>query len=252
MINLKSLKNAILSFNEVLFAPACLICRSPSSQILCHRCLLPEVLHSKADIRCSKCHGRIPGGESCIFCRTWPPAFSQARFLWEYSDNARDFCVALKYRPSLRLIDYGAQLLAREIFQLFDSPDWDFIVPVPASISGMKKRGFNHVEIMAERFVRFSGMDGRLLPVLAVNSKRKPQASLSNRARMAGMQNRYRLWEKHSRTIKNSRILLLDDVTTTGSTIAAALFELSKYDVRSIDVMTLCRSPTWHIYRVHK
>ena len=250
MPTISAILQSMLRSSEVLFPPTCLICQSPSTQKLCHRCQLPTPNYKKDDVRCAICYERLFASDLCTFCFHHPQNFCSSRFLWEYSHNARDFCVVLKYKPSLKLIDQAASYLSEGIDLLFENTGWDYLVPIPASKAGLKKRGFNHVELIAQRLKSFSKLKADILPLALENySNRKPQASLSNLARMSGIGHRYRVTVSVQNLLAGSKILLIDDVSTTGATINAALQTIQKYRPSGIDVLTICRSPTWYKYQ---
>jgi ComF family protein len=249
-LSLKTLATVLLRSAEVFFKPSCLVCQSSSFQLLCHRCQLPKAVHFEQSLRCQVCYERIIVGNICNICTQAPPLYSHSRFLWDYSNNPRDFCVALKYKPSLKLIDYAAETLSQEIPTLFPQTNWDIICPIPASKTGLKKRGFNHVEILARVLKTRSKLKARILSDIFKNSNsRKPQASLSNQGRLKGLRSRYQLKKQSEGLVQGKKVLLLDDVSTTGATIQAAALALMKSGASSIEILTLCRSPTWFVHR---
>lgn len=248
MQNFKSLLRNLICCCDILFPPTCLVCDSPNQELLCHRCQLPPIC--TLSLRCQRCHEIIDKEGICRICSTLPQAFTQARYLWEYSNNARDFCVALKYKPSLKLIDHAAKIIAQELPILFKKTDWDYLLPMPCSTAGIKKRGFNHVELLTKILKAYTDLKYISLNKILIGTKtRRPQASLSSKDRMQGAKYRYKLSSKVSTRIKDKKILLIDDITTTGATIHAAITALNTAGVNHIDVITLCRSPSWYKFR---
>lgn len=86
-----------------------------------------------------------------------------------------------------------------------------------------------------------------LIRTLENKQLRRPQASLSNQGRLKGIRSRYHLNKTKEKILNGKRILLLDDVATTGATLQAAAIALIRSGAASIDILTLCRSPTWSV-----
>lgn len=241
---------AFLSSSDILFKPSCLVCQSASSQMICHRCVLPESTNSVSNLRCDQCYELIDGGNSCNLCQQETPYYRYSRFLWEYGGNVRDFCIALKYKPSLKLIELAANLISEEIHSLFPALDWDFIIPIPASKIGLKQRGFNHIEVITNKIKSHAELESLVLnKAFRTKSRRRPQVSLSKSARVKGLKSRYILDPRLYERLRGRRILLVDDVSTTGATLQAACIALSKSAPMSIDILTLARSPSWFLHR---
>jgi competence protein ComFC len=120
---------------------------------------------------------------------------------------------------------------------------------VPASKTGLKKRGFNHVEILAKSFCRQADINAKVCNWFESPGTRKPQALLSDQARLKGISSRYRLCTKFRHLIKGKKILIIDDICTTGATFRAAQQLVENCQPENIDTLSLCRSTRWFKFR---
>ena len=115
---------------------------------------------------------------------------------------------------------------------------WDVIVPIPGSPETQRARGFHHTALLAERLGRMVAIPTQ--EILFSSGKRKPQVRLSPGDRQKNAENCFKALPGG---ILGKRILLVDDVTTTGYTAEAAALALLKEGALEVDIVTLARSP---------
>ena len=233
---------------EVLFPRECLVCTRPlKGSSLCWRCHPPPGAVSSD--RCHRCFTPIPSPvstEECPTCTLFPPPTDHLRFLWEYGEVSRDFIRTMKYKPSVYLTRYGAQLLRASIPHLFPEMSWDLIMPIPSSPHMIKKRAFHPCYEMA-RVVQ------RTLPLCHISHAlqhtraRTPQARRTHSERLEGVRKLFSL--RNPSIISNKRILLVEDVITTGATIAAAAHTLRAAGASQVDVIALAQARVWSRFR---
>jgi ComF family protein len=239
---------------EVLFPKECLVCRRPLRRAnLCFRCtpVLPE-LRGALSMCCQRCFGPItPSNKNiCDTCTSYPPATDQMRFIWDYSGLARDFIRTMKYRPSVSLARTGGGYLATLLPQIFDlySERWDLIVPIPSSHETYKARLFNPCDEMSLQLSK----QLLHLPVtraLVHEKRRKPQALSSHEERMRGLKKLFAVQAPSRGLLAGARVLLVEDVITTGATMVAAAHALREHKVASVDVIALARTRVWLRFR---
>jgi predicted amidophosphoribosyltransferase len=233
---------------EVLFPRECLICTRPlKGRSLCWRCHPPEAISTAS--RCVRCFSPQPAltsGEGCSTCKLFPPPTDHLRYLWEYGDLSRDFIRVMKYKPSVYLTRYGAQVLAQAIPTLFPGISWDLIVPIPSSPLTVKRRGFHPCYEMA-RVVRNSLPSCAISHALHHTRSRTPQARRTHNERLEGVRTLFAV--RSPSTISGKRVLLLEDVITTGATIAAASHALRAAKASRVDVVALAQARIWSRFR---
>lgn len=168
------------------------------------------------------------------------------RFLWDYGDNAREYIRTMKYRPSRKMALLAGRLLADDMNEVFsDNCNWDAVVPMPSSPFNRRRRNFNQCEEMArEVSARFH----RRIPVenLLIHTKKTPQAWLNHDARMTRINS---MFDSRKEVIAGKRILLIEDVITTGATSAAAVSHLLRCGAITVDVYALARTSVWQRFR---
>ncbi|RIL11498.1 MAG: hypothetical protein DCC75_02210 [Proteobacteria bacterium] len=228
---------------------SCLVCSCPSSlNRVCHRCALETPDTSLAG-RCLTCFGPALERPVCHYCSSNPLHFHEVRYLWDYRGNLRDVVQAMKYSPSLWLAKFLSKRAAPFPLQLFSRPCWDCIVPVPSSKVSLRQRGFNQSTVIAEAVSRnIRQATGNKIPVknriLFHRGYRARQVSLPHSQRYRNVKDAF-----STRGPSPERILLIDDVVTTGSTVSAACAALRRAGAHTIDVFALARSESWYEFR---
>jgi ComF family protein len=138
-------------------------------------------------------------------------------FIFEKEKELQHIIHGLKYDGKFRIGIFLGKLLAEELNNQFSEWKIDFIVPVPLHHLKRAERGYNQSDFIAK------GMHSILnIPVKSKIIKRirftETQTNLSLVARKENMRDAFKL--KNSRIVRGKKILLLDDVITTGATIS--------------------------------
>lgn len=234
----------------------CIICSHPvPSAGVCRICLPSARRPSAAQCLCCQAILTDAATTVCSLCQELPLAVSCLRSLWSYDPVSRDFIRALKYRPSLGLMSVAAQILAQH-WTAFSFPQpFSALVPIPSSMSRLRKRGIWHTEkiaLLLQQFVpEIAGLP--VLPLLALEPGRKAQTDLLTPSqRMKNMRQAFEL--QASQSLAGARLLLLDDVTTTGASLASAANTLQKAGALHVSALVLARSPSFdsHRYAVNR
>jgi ComF family protein len=241
---------------ELLSPSECLVCRRASHlKLLCTRCQpdLPN-LRSLANQRCPACFSCTPQSSTtpltnqlqlCQACRSFPLTTDSIRFIWEYNGLVRDLIRSMKYRPSIALTHLCADILSNALTDLYPNKNWDLVVPIPASRQLFKRRLFYPCNEIAQRIAK----NHRILLTnpLRQNTKRAPQSTLNHDQRLKRLHSSFGV-SKPS-IITGKRVLLIEDVITTGATIAAVSYTLKRYGALEVDVLALARTAVWERFR---
>jgi competence protein ComFC len=144
------------------------------------------------------------------------------------------------------LYDYIIETLSEEsLFANFSSP---LLIPIPLSKERLKERGWNQTEMLAKELTKLDKNNFFTLEagVLIKKHNTKPQTSLSKSERIKNLKNCFEIvgknaeeTQKNKEKIKNRNIILIDDVTTTGSTFIEAAKTLKLAGAREIRAFTI-------------
>jgi ComF family protein len=180
----------------------------------------------------------VDAGQVCGACIAHPPVYDRARAALIYGDVSRDLVLALKYqgrRDGLGLLsgwmaNAGAELLSEA----------GLIIPVPLHYLRLVRRGFNQSVWLAAALSRTGGLP---MSVDALKRIRATpiQGGLSADGRRRNVQGAFRVRRGKAGLIEGKKILLIDDVLTTGATAEACSRVLKRSGARCVDVLTLAR-----------
>lgn len=198
----------------MLFPPRCVGCGS-GGVFLCEGCA--RSLARAAPPRCSRCWQAVVEGESCLDCHLDSTDLEGLRAAYVHQGVARDLVHGLKYRGMTALAGTMGDLLAKAARQY--SLSADVIVPVPLAGSRQRTRGYNQARILATALGRELDLPVRA-DALGRTRSTPPQArSLDADARRRNVAGAFSC--RKPAAVEERRVLLVDDVATTGATLAA-------------------------------
>ena len=240
-------RETLEAFTSVLFPAPCLICE----RVLTNASLLPicnGCLASLAPFQgpcCATC-GRPFLSEIatdaavplCFACRRNTYGFDSARSYGEYNDQMSRAIGLLKYDKLTRLGAWFAARLEKKVRaepELFAA---DVAVPVPLHPARQRERGYNQAELIARPLARKLKLP--LGAYLLVRTKpRPPRLLLSRRERWQTVRGAYEI--RKGTRVDNLRVLLIDDVFTTGATLDACARALKQAGAKSVAGITVAR-----------
>jgi ComF family protein len=167
-----------------------------------------------------------------------PPAYGRARAAVRFEDVARDLVHRLKYGDRLDLATSMGQWMARAGRPLLD--DADALVPVPLHWRRLWARRFNQAAALARVVASDSGVP--LLTAALRRARATPQqVGLSRSARAANVQGAFAVTQAGKTAIYGKRLVLVDDVLTSGATVDACARVLLRAGARNVDVVVFAR-----------
>lgn len=167
-----------------------------------------------------------------------PPVYGRARAVARYDDVARALVQRLKYSDRLDLAAMLGGMMARAGGEL--AAECDVIVPMPLHRSRLWWRRFNQAMELARAVGRIRGRP--VDPTLLARVKRtRPQVGLSRPQRGANLQGAFRVPDAARPRLAGRRVLLVDDVVTTGATANAASRALFRGGAAGVDVLAFAR-----------
>jgi ComF family protein len=186
--------------------------------------------------RCPLCWQPERRGEMCGRCVQSRPAFAGARSLYLYQGTVREAVHALKYNHLSALARPMAEMMA--VYLEAEALPVDLVVPVPLFGRRQRLRGYNQSALLARELARLGG-----LPLaergLARRRDTPPQArSVDAEARRRNVAGAF---AADGRRVEGRRVLLVDDVMTTGATLDACAQALRQVGVASVWALTFAR-----------
>lgn len=167
-----------------------------------------------------------------------PPVFRRARAVCRYDGTARDLVHRLKYGDRLELARALGGMMGRAGGELLAGAD--ALVPVPLHRTRLWLRRFNQAAALAQVVGRGAGV--AVDPFALVRRKRtRPQVGLSRAERADNLQGAFRVPEDARPRLEGRRIVLVDDVLTTGATANAASRALLRGGAQAVDVLVFAR-----------
>ena len=197
----------------------CMICNKPlgnTEKGICLKCIssIPRI----ASPYCSKCGKPLSKArvKLCNDCYSTPIRyFSYNRSYGEYNGILKQVIIDFKYKNK-RSLTYPLGFL---LFKLFEEQRWekpDYIIPVPLSRKRLSHRGFNQASLLCE-FLSSKTQIPVLSNILIRVNATEHQTKLGKYERQENVKDAFRVMENDM--IKGNKILLIDDVYTTGSTL---------------------------------
>ena len=171
--------------------------------------------------------------EICFQCEEHGHTYDEARTLWIYNDLMRRVIADYKYHFKKEYAEFFAQSMAGLRGGWIEEKAPEVIIPVPVSRERLYKRGFNQAELIGRRLSALTGIpcDGGYL---LRTRNTAPQKELKRAERIRNMARTMRVTEPG----KYKRVLLLDDIYTTGATADSCSRALKDSGTREVYVLT--------------
>jgi ComF family protein len=216
---------------DMFYPERCVGCERRSSDVLCLSCF--EALPHVGSPYCGRCG--LPTAFAtpvCEGCKNVDFGFESARAPLKYEGVGKKIVHALKYRGQRQVV---GKLAVPLMLGAIGSEPFDAVVPVPLHRSRKRKRGFNQAELLAR------GVAGKITATvsdtLEVVRSTRDQVELSAAQRRANVAGAYR-----ARKPLRGRVLLIDDVFTTGATMSACAGALVGAGANEVHALSLCRT----------
>jgi ComF family protein len=248
----QTLTHGVRHLLRLVFPARCVGCEAylKRDALACEQCV-----HATFAIEGPKClvcgHPRhaVAGGyagvdEICGQCLERRPQFDRARARWEYSGTIAEALQRAKYRGQLWALRSVANALRPWVADELErggQPDAErassLVTAVPMHRADLRRRGFNAALLLA----RLALPDRPVLANLVSKTKRTPaQAGLVRGERMANLRGAFAC--KRPSLVDNKRIILIDDVMTTGATTSEVAKVLRGAGAREVVVLTAART----------
>jgi len=170
-----------------------------------------------------------------VRCKTQPPAFEAARSWAAYQGSVRNAIQGLKFKKNLIL----GCCLAQHLKDLIKQYDWgvNWISPVPLGRKRLQQRGYNQAALLAQPLAY--EIKKPYNPDIRRRVKEtRSQVDLSLRERQRNVKDAF---QADSKAVRGGRILIVDDVMTSGSTLATYAAALKNAGMKAVFGLTVAR-----------
>jgi ComF family protein len=172
------------------------------------------------------------------------PFIGKARSVGPYDTVLIRLIQAFKYHYKIQLAGPFSRLLLRTLWQNWNSGDVDMIIPVPLHRNKARRRGFNQSWLMISRWPGSTPSEFDTISVihdgLVRTRSTAPQTGLSRIQREENIKNAFEV--PNPGRVKSKRIILVDDVFTTGATLNECARVLLKAGALRVDALTMARA----------
>ncbi len=244
-----ALRDVAAGFLHLVFPTPCHVCQRPLGfgrrSALCPACW--DALERAPQGGCRRCGWPFPAAAAargaerplCQRCRETHDQFEAARAVLLYRDGgvARAAILLCKHGRRLGLLQHLAALLAAEAPADLMQRAWDAVAPVPLHWRRRGRRGFNQAEALARAVGRRHGLPVERRCLVRVRATPPQQGNAA--ARQRNVRDAFAV--RRAARIAGRRVLLVDDVFTTGATANACAAALLAAGAAAVGVLTLAR-----------
>jgi ComF family protein len=247
-VGLRRLGGAVL---DTLLPPRCLACSTvvPTQGTLCsdcfrgialigaplcHRCGVPFI-HAGQGVA-----EHMGGPLHCPRCATRPPEYGQARAAYLYDKGSRRLLMPLKYGDRTELAGPIARQMAHAGQGLLARAD--LLAPVPLHRWRLLSRRYNQAGLLARKLSRLSGV-ACAPDLLRRHRATQPLVGLGALERAVLLEDAFSLPHAAAARVRGKRVLLVDDVLTSGATVTACARLLLAAGAAGVDVLAAARVP---------
>jgi ComF family protein len=232
---MRGFAEAVAGLERWLLPPACLLCEAPvparqGDALVCELCR--SRWEPVTGPVCPRCGQPAFGDLECRLCAAWPAGLEQVRSAVWLRGSARDAVHLLKYEGWWRV----AEGLADAMRGLEPLTGQVCLIPVPLGARRRRSRGYNQSERIAAALGARTGLPVRA-ELLARRRETRTQTALTPEARQANVADAFQ-----ARRAAGLRCVLVDDVFTTGATLAEAAVALRLGGAARVEAVTFARA----------
>ena len=226
---------------NLLYPPVCPLCDktvpTEKSGSLCNVCELKIKIIREP--KCMKCGKQLESDvmEYCEQCKKRSFHFIRGFTLFNYEEEAKELILKLKYKGRRDIAEYFARQIIINYGNILMELSVDAIVPVPIHKERLISRGYNQAESIASLLSRYMGIPC-VEEILVRKKQTEAQKKLSGNERLINLYDAFDVdeyaLERYKKRMNLKRIILVDDIFTTGSTIECCSLTLNKHGVDNV------------------
>jgi len=214
-----------LAAEGIGFCPKCAESIQPISRPFCPSCGEPFASPFGLDHRCGRCLQR-------------KPPFARGRAYGLYQGALAEGIRRLKFSEEFSLVQSLSGLLAEAFARELADANYDLVIPVPLHPKRLRERGFNQVILLAQELCRRQRLRLDCHNLRRVRDT-PPQIGLTRNQREQNLKGAFAL--RTPKALAGRRVLLVDDILTTGATARECARTLKRAKASGVDVLVLAR-----------
>lgn len=229
-------------FLDLIFPPLCLNCDEPvgGDQTLCPECW--KKIHFITTPYCQRCglpfSIPVEADTLCTSCLTTEPEFSRARSVYLYDDASKPIILKFKHGDQLHPTKALSQWMGRAAAEFL--PDIDWVVPVPLHYWRLFHRKYNQAALLGQAIAKQHNKPFAADALRRIKAT-PSQGHLSRKERYSNVKRAFQVPKSWQQRLVNKKILLVDDVLTSGATVNACSEVLKNAGASAIYVITVAR-----------
>lgn len=216
---------------DIFIPPRCMGCNQLGAT-WCDEC--QHTLLAPSGPSCPNC-GLPRFHHTCLACSSGLGSLS-VRAIASYAPPLKDALVRFKYRPDMAFADILADWLLRKMTTLEWEPD--LLIPVPLNKVRLQQRGYNQVELITSALARYTTIPQKRSILTRVRDTRS-QVGLNPKDRFANLEQAFKA---KPAALRGQKVLLVDDLLTTGATIISCTQALAEAGARYVFALAIARA----------
>ncbi len=206
----------------------------------CRICSQPFISEFEAHSASSGSHSIL-----CIKCLTIQPSYDSSITIFRYNDLLKKIVGDLKYHDGTNLSKKFGKILSQKIAP--EVQNYNLIIAVPLHKQRLRERKFNQAILLAKAILQNLSNDAKnnlkFYPDILLRTRyTKAQVKLDQKTRAKNLHGAFSVNKKYLDQIKDSSILLIDDVITTGATLENCASILKKAGAKKVTVVTIAHT----------
>ncbi len=235
---LKFLKNCIRNIHDFVFPRVCIISEKKLYENNSNPFIRDEVLNSLPKLNLKD--------ESLLKTKiNYPHAFSL--YVFRSNNDVQKLVHSIKYEGFKSLGVFAGELLGKELLanDYKSLTEYDFIIPVPLHKSKLRERGYNQSDLISEGLSKILNVPVKS-DVIIRSKNTKSQTHLTAEKRKLNVADAFNINKNYYGFLKGKKIILLDDIITTGSTIKEILSVILRANASSVFILSLAHTQDPH------
>ena len=221
---LHKIKFVYKEIDKLIFPTCCLICGKLTNKILCNEC--KKELYEKAIFKVEDNKNKDLYFEKHIY-------------IFQYKDKIRNLILDYKFNDKSYLYKIFSKIIIKNEKICGNLKKYDIIIPVPIHKKRKKQRGYNQSDLVAKEIAHEISNLEYENKIIEKEKNTIPQSSLNKKKRKENVKNVYKIINKEK--IENKKIIIFDDIYTTGSTVNACAKILKQNGAKEIIILTIAK-----------